>query len=253
MKEGNGTSITEIIAIGITLLGITVALLMCWMTPAHGAECAACGKVKERLQSTLKGTAIGEVREAPGMSGIYEVQMGRTIAYTNADGSLFILGHLYDPARNLDLTAERLQELNRVDWKSLPLQDAIVSGPEDGPKLAIFTDPDCPYCQQLERMLSGMKVRVYTFLFPLEAIHPDARAKAEAIWCMKDRHAALQDAMLNGKTITAGKCDNPVARNIELGQQLGVNGTPTMINGAGLILAGIPKSKDDFMTWLGQK
>lgn len=248
------TATTPLIVFAI--LGLMAIMAVAWFVApgsAHGGECDSCGQVKQKVQSTLPGTSIGEVRQTP-MKGVYEIQMGKTVAYTNKDGGMFLLGHMYNPAGNIDLTAARLAELNRVEWKDLPLNDAIVFGPEDGLKVAIFTDPECPWCQKLEGILKNMKgIRTYTFLFPIESLHPQSKAKSDAIWCATDRHKALQDVMLNGENLTSAGCDTPVGRNIQLGQKLGVNGTPALINESGGIMSGAPKSDADLIAWLKQK
>ncbi len=210
--------------------------------------------VRQHIQSTLPGTTIGAIRKTP-MAGVYEIQMGKTIAYTNSQGKLFIVGHMYDPSHNRDLTAERLADLHRIQWKDLPLKDAIISGPKNGVKMAVFTDPECPYCRHLETMMKGMKgIRIYTFLFPLESIHPQARAMAESIWCAKNRHKALLSVMLDGKTLKSGTCDTSVIdRNIQLARKFGINGTPGLISGTGRISAGSPQSKTALRAWLAQK
>lgn len=219
------------------------------------STCPSCVQVRKHVQKTLPGTTIGEIRKSPAMKGIYEIQMGKTIAYTNKEGRLFIVGHMYDPAHSRDLTAARLADLNRVQWKDLPLKDAIVSGPKDGLKLAIFTDPECPFCRRLETMLKGMKgLRIYTFLFPLESIHPQALAMSQSIWCAKDQQKAMLSIMLDGKTLPAGTCDTTVInRNIQLGRRLGINGTPGLISRAGLTQAGAPQSPHALRTWLARK
>lgn len=217
---------------------------------AYAGECGPCAQVRKKVQATLPGTAVGEVRRAP-VKGLFEIQMGRNITYTDRQGKLFLIGHIYDPATRRDLTAERLADINRVSWKDLPLKDAIVSGPEDGIRLAVFTDPECPYCKQLEEMLKDTPgIRVYTFLFPLTSIHPDARAKAESIWCAQDRHQALLDVMLNGKTLPPGQCETPIDRNIQLAQKLGINGTPGLVAPDGRVMQGVPDSVESLAAWL---
>jgi len=248
MKASNGekTARNRRVALAIVLLGFTDLAAM----TAYAGDCGPCARVRKNVQASLPGTAVGEIRRAP-IRGLFEIQMGRNIAYTDRHGKLFLMGHIYDPATRRDLTAERLAEVNRVSWKDLPLKDAIVSGPEDGTRLAVFTDPECPYCKHLEKILRGMpKVRVYTFLFPLTSIHPDARAKAEAIWCAKDRHAALLDVMLNGKQLKRGACATPIDRNIQLAQKLGINGTPGLIAPDGRVMQGAPDSAVSLAAWL---
>jgi len=240
----------------IKWLAVAIAFgIVMFMLAATADACTSCDKVKSSIQNILKGTPVNAVRKAPGMKGLYEVQMGKTIAYTDRQGKFFIVGHMYDPAHNRDLTAERLADINRIAWKDLPLKDAIIAGPKDGVKLAIFTDPECPYCKHLETMLKGMDgIRTYTFLFPLESIHPAARAKAESIWCAKHRHKAMLSVMLDEKQLPAGKCNtSAIDRNIQLAQKLGINGTPGLISKAGRIMAGAPQSQGALLAWMMKK
>jgi len=217
---------------------------------AQGGTCPECKDVRQAVMATLPGTTVTAVNRSP-IAGVYEVVMGRNIAYTDRRGKLFLMGHIYDPDTRRDLTADRLADINRVSWKDLPLRDAIVSGPKDGMRLAVFTDPECPYCKRLEEILKEMpKVRVYTFLFPLESIHPDARARAESIWCAKDRHKALLDVMLNGKQLKKGACATPIDRNIQLAAKLGINGTPGLIAPDGRVMQGAPDSAASLAAWL---
>jgi hypothetical protein len=60
----------------------------------------------------------------------------------------------------------------RIDFNGLPLEHAIKTVRGDGARqLAVFSDPDCPYCLVLEReTLSKIdNVTIYTFLYPAAA------------------------------------------------------------------------------------
>jgi thiol:disulfide interchange protein DsbC len=152
-----------------------------------------------------------------------------------------LFGHLYDMKEQMDLTAQRLDEINKINVSALPLSDAIKTVKGDGSRtLYVFSDPDCPFCKQLEKELTRLdNVTIYTFLYPLVGLHPDAKRKAETIWCAKDRAKAWDDFMATGKLPDdVNKCDNPVERNIRLGGSLGLNGTPTIIFGNGMIVPG---------------
>jgi thiol:disulfide interchange protein DsbC len=136
---------------------------------------------------------------------------------------------MFDTHNKQDLTAKRLAEINRINWSDLPLKNAIVSGPKDGLKMAVFTDPDCPYCKRLEKNLQHETgIRIYTFLFPLIQLHPDAYEKSKSIWCAKDQHQAMLDVMLNGKTLPKATCKTPIDDNMKLAEKLNVRGTPTI-------------------------
>ncbi len=179
---------------------------------------------------------------------VYEVQVGDTIYYTDETGQYLINGHMFDTSNKVDLTVQRLADMNRINWSSLPLENAIVSGPKDGLKMAVFTDPDCPYCKRLEEKLQKETgIRVYTFLFPLTQLHPDAYEKSKSIWCAKDQHQAMLDVMLNNKTLSKATCKTPIDDNMKLAEKLNVRGTPTIFAEDGRKYTG-----GDIKTWLSQ-
>ena len=97
--------------------------------------------------------------------------------------------------------------------------------------LLFFSDPDCPFCKTLEQGLDKLALTDYTayvFLFPLKELHPDATAKAESIWCAKDKSQAWTNLMVKGDAPQKATCANPLAENEKLADKLGVAGTPTI-------------------------
>jgi len=202
-------------------------------------------KTKQAISASLVGMPIRDISVTP-ITGLYEVQSGDKIYYTNSTGEYLISGHMYNTLDKKDLTASRLAEVNRINWSDLPLEDAIVSGPKDGLKMAVFTDPDCPYCKRLEKNLkTETGIRVYTFLFPLTQLHPDAYEKSKSIWCAKDQHQAMTDVMIDGKTLPKATCKTPIDDNMKLAAKLNVMGTPTIFAEDGRKYVG-----GDVKTWL---
>ena len=132
----------------------------------------------QRLQERYPATPIERVQPSE-IPGLYEVMIGRNPAYTDATGRYFVFGHLFDLQTQRDLTAERLQAEQRVAFAELPLSDAIRTIRGAGERvLAVFSDPDCPYCRRLEEELAKVdNLTVYTFAYPLESLHPQARDK----------------------------------------------------------------------------
>lgn len=177
--------------------------------------------------------------------------MGANIAYVDESGRYFLFGHLYDMQAQRDVTAEHKGTLARIDFASLPLEDAIKEVRGNGARvLAIFSDPDCPYCKRLEADLRELSdVTLYTFLMPLAALHPAARDKAVAVWCAKDRVKAWHDTMWQDQTLFHTDCPHPVERNIALGERLGIAGTPTLIAADGRVLPGAA-NKAQVEAWL---
>lgn len=192
--------------------------------------------IRQTLQQRYPNTKFGDISRSP-MPGVWEVWMGPNVAYITEDGRHFIFGHMYDMQTQVDLTAGKQdaitakQALQRpqVKFADLPFDNAIKTVRGNGErKLAVFSDPDCPFCHKLEAELGRLdNVTIYTFLFPIESLHPDSSTKSEAIWCAKDRSAAWASFMKGGKLPRKSpRCDSPIQQNIELANQAGVQGTP---------------------------
>ena len=221
-------------ALCLGLLGATIALPSAAQTRAPREA-----PIAERLQGLYPATRFGAVN-ATQWPGVYEVVMGANLAYVDESGQYFLFGHLYDMKAQRDLTAERKDSLARVDFATLPLADALKEVRGSGARaLAIFSDPDCPYCRRLEaEMKSLTDVTIYTFLMPIDSLHPDARGKAIAVWCSEDRVAAWHALMWRDEKIPAKDCLHPVERNVALGERLGISGTPTLGASDGRVLPG---------------
>jgi thiol:disulfide interchange protein DsbC len=211
--------------------------LACFASMVHAQPDVT--SVQARLKELYPATQITSVRAAE-VPGLYEVTMRSNVAYTDASGRYFVFGRLFDMQEQVDLTAERLAEANKVDFGALPLDAAIKRVHGDGTrKLALFSDPDCPYCKRLEETLAKLdNVTIYTFPYPLAQLHPDAARKAANIWCAPDRAKAWDEFMMTGKEAAARDCKHPLDRIAALGQALGVNGTPTMFTADGRRVSG---------------
>ena len=196
-------------------------------------------EMEARLKELYPSTRITAVRQSE-VTGLYEVTMGRNVAFTDGSGRYFVFGHLFDMREQKDLTAQRLSDINRIDFTQLPFQDAIKTVRGDGSrKLAVFSDPDCPYCKGLEGELAKLEnVSIYTFLFPLDGLHPEAKGKAERVWCAANPAKAWAALMTTGKVAESPNCATPIARINQLATSLGINGTPTIILQDGSLIPG---------------
>lgn len=212
---------------------------------------AACvhadeASVKKAVEARLGDTKIKSVRKAP-LGGLYEVVTENDLFYTDANVSFFFVGNLIDAKTLHNVTADRISDMRRVHFDKLPFEWAIKTVKGNGKRqLALFSDPDCPYCKGLEKELAKVtNVTVYTFLFPIASLHPDANNKAKAVWCSKDRSKTWNDLMLNG-TPPSGKadCDTPIEKIAQLGRTLHFTGTPTIVFADGHVVPGmIPADK----------
>lgn len=196
------------------------------------SACADEASLKKTIEATYPKVRVQNISKTP-YSGLYEVFLDGQIIYTDEKLSFLIVeGRLIDPKNKRDITAERMDELTKINFASLPLDKAVKVVKGNGSrKLVVFSDPDCPYCKKLEQKdLIGMTdVTIYTFLYPLEELHPDAANKSRAIWCAADRTKAWQEWMLNGLLPKRKECDAPIDDVANLGRKLGITSTPTLI------------------------
>lgn len=184
--------------------------------------------IQARLAQRLKGfPKIDEITPS-GMPGLYEVRAGHELYYSDAQGNFLLQGELIDTRSSRNLTRERIDKLTAVDFKRLPLKDALVWKTGTGQRrIAVFADPNCPYCKKLETELQGLKnVTVYTFLYPILA--PDSTTKSQAIWCSQDGTQTWRDWMLKGVAPSANACATPMDRNLAFGRAHAIDGVPAV-------------------------
>lgn len=221
-----------------------VALAACSHTNGRDGGTLSTDQIKANLVKQVPGlTAVDQVNPTK-IPGLYEVVVGRKIFYVSTDGKFAVFGNIVDLTTKQSITEQRMQDLAKIDFSKLPLNLAIKQVIGDGSrKLAVFTDPDCPYCKMFEKqVLPKLKnVTIYNFLFPLP-IHPNAATHAKQIWCSKDRLAAWSAWMQQGTALpTDASCDTSALDQImKVGTDVvQVDGTPTMILGNGQIIPGL--------------
>ncbi len=176
----------------IRSMGIVVGTLLLCMSAGAAGETAAdvSAVIKSRIEAAFPEVHVDKVRPAP-WAGLYEVLTDSELVYTTADAGIVFSGNVVDLKTKQNLTRDRFNELRSIEWNSLPLELAVKTVKGDGSRqLAIFADPLCPYCQQLETQLQGItNTTIYLFVYPLESVHPGATEKARQIWCAADRSA----------------------------------------------------------------
>lgn len=195
-----------------------------------GPSLADEAKIRKTLTEQFPGVQITSVTKTP-YAGLFEVYMDGQIVYVDDKAQFAIAGDVLDLKTRRNVTQSRLTQLMTIDWNKLPLEHALKTVKGDGSrKLAVFSDIDCPFCRRLEAELVKVdNITIYTFLYPIETLHPKAVKISRQIWCAPDKIKAWDDYL--GKNILPandGSCENPVDKNIALGQSLRVGGTPTL-------------------------
>lgn len=183
---------------------------------------------KEELQKRIPGGVRIDSLNFEQETGLYEIVAQGQVLYLTPNMRFLIIGNVIDLSNLRNVTAERVRALRKIDFSSLPIQDAVkISGGKRA--IAVFSDPECSYCRKLHAELKKLKdVAVYVYLFPL-GIYPESRKRAEEIWCSKDRAKALDDHFEGRKSQGVKECETPIERNLSLAQKHFINGTPTII------------------------
>ena len=205
-----------------------------------GGASADEASVKKLVLERLPELQVQSVKPAP-MPGWYEIFSGNRLFYVDEKADFIMVGSVVDAKTKRNLTEERIRDLMRVKFDILPFADAIKVVKGNGArKLAVFEDPDCPYCKKVEADLEKLdNYTLYVFLYPIEQLHPDSASKSQKVWCAKDRAKAWQDIMLKNQVPkNKGDCATPIARNIDLAGKLNINGTPALIFEDGRLIPG---------------
>lgn len=195
---------------------------------AHADEAAIRKALAARMPSL---PPVDEINRTP-VPGLYELRIGSDILYSDEQGHYLIEGSLFDTATKTDLTKARVDKLSAIDFKSLPLKDAMVIKQGNGSrKVAVFADPNCGFCKRLEHDLLQVKdVTIYTFLLPV--LGPDSIVKSKDIWCTREPGKIWRSWMIDGVTPPkdGDKCDTAVLdRNLAMGRKFRINGTPAVV------------------------
>ncbi len=204
--------------------------------------------LKKLVETAYPKFKVENVTKTP-YAGLYEVFMNGQVIYTDEKFSFLIAeGQLVDTKSKKNLTEARMEDLTKVDFNSLPLEQAIKVVKGNGSrKLVVFSDVDCPYCKRLEQneLVNITDVTIYTFLYPLVQLHPDSAAKSKSIWCADNRVKAWQDWILNSKLPEkTGNCEVPLEKVGELARKVGVNSTPTLFFADGKRMMGAQPYKE---------
>ena len=207
---------------------LAAVALLATVSFAAADEAAVRRLVQEKLRD--RG-AIESVQKLPN-AGLYEVAIrspeGMRLYYVDEGASVIIVGDVFEAKTGRNLTEERQQKLDAVRWESLPFEWALTTTRGTGRrKIAVFSDPNCPYCKSFEQDLARLDdITVHIFLYPV--IKPESVGLTKSVWCSKDRAAAWNDLMLRDIQPRASPdCDTPVEKLVELGRKLGANSTPT--------------------------
>jgi|SRR6185437_8152764 len=231
------------------MLKLIKLLLLCTVlfTTFANADTALANisaQIRKTLKETLPQLAIDQVNTTP-IGGMYEIISGRKVFYVDSTGRYAMLGNLVDLSVKQSLTEEKVKSLAITNWDKIPTKIAIVKIIGKGERrIAVFTDPDCPFCKRLDAdILTKQKnLTIYYFLYPM-AMHANSDNDSKRIICAENPDTTYINWMVNDKPLPIqNKCKR--LPNLEQMKKVGtevvgIEATPTIVLPNGQIISGL--------------
>ena len=210
------------------------------------ASTAASGSAEDRARAAiakLNPRAKVEYVGAAPLPGFREVIAGGQLLYVSDDGRYLMQGAVLDLEAQEDLmqNSPALAEHRRKLIATIPHAERIVFAPPNAKyTVTVFTDIECGYCRKLHGEvgeLNRLGIAVEYLAFPRMGLGSQDHKDMISVWCAPDRKRALTDAKA-GKSIPSRDCKNPVTMEFDVGQRVGVSGTPAIFSAEGIQLGG---------------
>lgn len=233
-----------------TLLTV-MSLTACAQSPAPAVAAAATAAtsagdpaIEARVRASLgqldPNFNPDYIGAAP-FAGFREVVVSGQVLYVSDDGKYLLQAQPYDISKRALATSEGLLAYRRGLLAQVPAEQRISFVPPNAKyTVTVFTDTECGYCRKLHQDIAELNrngIGVEYLAFPRMGPGSQDFNDMISVWCADDRKAAMNNAKA-GQPVGAGSCTSPVAMHYELGQKLGVNGTPAIFAADGTQLGG---------------
>jgi thiol:disulfide interchange protein DsbC len=225
--------------------GVLLAVSFTVSAAAWAAD-ADFSNVEERIRMLAPQAKSIAISETP-IEGLLMVQIGGDIVYATADGKYMVQGRIMDMHTLEDLTEGAKAEIRRDLLANADAANQITFAPEEAKyDLTVFTDIDCGYCRKLHAQIDEYNqqgIAIHYMAFPRAGIGSHSYDKAVSVWCAGNQREAMTQAKLGAEPDPA-QCDNPIEQQYELGRELGVTGTPSLLTADGQMIPGyVPPEK----------
>ena len=197
-------------------------------------------RARDAVRRVNPQISIDQIEAAP-IAGFQQVIVGGQVVYVSNDGKYLLQGTLFDIDAKKDLGEAALAKVRQQLLKTIPASDRIVFAPAN-PKytVTVFTDVECGYCRKLHSQIADYNkqgIAVEYVAFPRMGLGSDDFRKMVAVWCAADPKKALTDAK-NDRPVPMKNCTNPVTMQYNLGQRMGLTGTPMILTADGTQVGG---------------
>ncbi len=201
--------------------------------------------IRAALAKVLPEFKPTSVQPTP-MKGLYQVDIGPQVMFVTGDGRYLIDGAIVDLETRENI-AERAQatararSINQVGAEKM----IVFNAPSPQHTVTVFTDIDCGYCRKLHEQMQAYNdagISVQYLFYPRAGTGSESFDKAVSVWCADDQQAAMTEAKAGAK-MPKRNCRNPVSEHMELGELMGIRGTPAIVLDSGEMVPGYVEPK----------
>lgn len=209
-------------------------------------------EIKTKLGQISPQLAGVDVEKAD-VDGVFRFWSGSDLTHLYyADGHI-VIGDMLNLETRVSLGTEAKQARVATLLKENETK-TIAYGPENPKRVVnVFTDIDCGWCRRLHKevpLLTAAGVQVRYYAFPRAGVQSKSAEKYVSVWCAADQQKEMDSAKA-GNTPETKTCENPIAETHNLGQQVGVRGTPHIILDDGSSPRGGYIKANELLTILG--
>ena len=201
---------------------------------------------KAETISTLKSKLVARFKSPPSsikesqLPNLFEVVYGTEVIYISADAKYFVAGDMINLETRENVSEVAKQSIRKEILGKQDNQPVVFKAKDEKHVVKVFTDIDCAYCAKLHREMPAINAKGITIeylMFPRAGIGSGSYKKAVSMWCADDQLQAMTDAKQR-KPIADKSCENPVEAQYNLGQEVGVTGTPALVTASGRLIPG---------------
>lgn len=205
-------------------------------------------ELRTKLTQTLGAATESDVQvvrisETP-VAGLVEVELstGETL-FSDREGGYLVTGDLFKASPDgLENLSAATRQGKVAEWiAAVPESEMIIFTPEEKKaSITVFTDVDCTYCRKLHGELDAIMalgIQVRYVAYPRGGEGSTAYPKMISVWCSDDRNKSLTQAK-NGQNLPARDCQTPVLEHYNLGNKIGISGTPALVLEDGTVIPG---------------
>jgi thiol:disulfide interchange protein DsbC len=201
---------------------------------------------KKLVKSIIPGSSIKKIEKTP-IDGLYMVLLeNEKFLYVYPYKELIIFGEILTSKgknistflkedmrkddvvikNNLDVILKNSKAL--LEMQKLALSVTYNKGSSEY-AFYLFTDPDCPFCKNIDEMFHGANAEVRYILTPSQKLHPKAFYKSQQLVSNQDKFSNILMKIRSDENITVSvskESEEKVLEMMKLADKLNISGTP---------------------------